>query len=392
MATTEIATTTAKIESAEPYSRLAIAHEKMKFSIDGDILAEALAKFKGAAIDLTAYATFIVVKAQNEEFTAQIKITEGVTVDYCGELKLCAKSAKMLKALLSDARYTISVADDVLTIRGEDSVLDLLKKATQQPEQLKFSIGGEKVFVTIPQRELKTLLKKTLYAASKNNFRPIIFKTVNFKSVGGELILTATDEYRLAQAVSKLDSGYFECNIPAPALKFVMPLLNDNDNAVALTFNLGDMSVEISFDDWKVTAKCQSGKFPNFSKVLSREPVMSVEMCADEIISALKFCKPFADDHNTVNLEFDKTAVVISAEKAKVGKVSRTFDVKITGEYLALARLNVDWLLETLARLDDSSITLELSERAVIIRGGISVAVIGPLDAIKFHTESTKVA
>ena len=389
MATTEIATTTAKIESAEPYSRLAIAHAKMKFSIDGDILADILTKFKGAAIDLTAYATFIVVKAQNEEFTAQVKITEGVNVDYCGDFKLSAKSVKMLKSFLNDARYTFNVADDVLTIRGANSVLDLLK-ATQQPK-LKFGIGGEKVFATIPQCKLKTLLKKTLYATTKDNFHPI-FKTVNFKSVDGELILTATDRARLVQATTKRAkmSGELVCNIPAPDLKFVMPLLNKND--AEITFNPEDMNVEISFDDWKVTAKCQAGKFPNCSKVLSLEPLISAEMNTEDIISALNFCKPFADEHNTVNLKFAENFIVISAEKAKVGRVKHTFDARITGEYLALARLNVNWLLETLARLDDSKVTLELSERVITIHEKNSVAVIETFGAIKFNIKSAKVA
>lgn len=375
------------------------------FSVDGDLLANALSKLTritDSPLYLRASANELELKARGGKFVVSTVISEGFQTISAGEFIIPCKGAKMLAKVIGDARYTFTVKKHTLTIDGDDKALKLkLEQTADAFKPFKFEGIESGNVLTLAKSELKHLLDSTLYAVAKELTLPL-FTAVNFKAENGSLILSATNRYRLAMATTKQFSlqGEFNCNIDSDILRFILPLLKRKDD-VQITF-APPCDVRISLGDFDINARCVEGNFPNCVKAIPKLSPVSATVNRAELQGALKLCKVFADVHNAISLCFLDGELEVSAEKIDVvndvaigGSALVHLQAEVTGvgDECALANFNVDYLLDMLKSAGTANVVFGLSERGITMRGENLVAVLCAMkDTVKLPEQKPAIA
>lgn len=390
---------------------------QMAFSVDGDLLAtvlKAVMRAGKSALYIRVDENCVEFKTCGRDFIAVEKISEGVKIFTTGETLINNAGAKIfVKAVNERARYTLTASKSTLTITNGDQrelslsccafLPSLSKKDAERfkPFQTEY-VMGENV-IALAQSELKQLLKSTLYAAAtvENSLSRPVFTQVNFKAGEENLTLTAATHFQIAQVTTTAFTlqGDFNCNIDSDVLWFILPLLKNKD-VVQITCGGRSEYVNeicIKIDTLTVNARCVKLDFPDTSQVISQLALVKASLNRQELIQAVKFCSPFADEHGAINLRFEKDAVTVNASHKAVvtykTEDSTARSLKIGGSAVNYVQAEVDGvesgnavgdftvtnLLGMLGNLTETNITIELSEQSITVRGNNKVAVIAPI-------------
>ena len=376
-------------------AKTAADNSELAFSIDGDLLKKALSKLMRVAkspLYLHACDNAVEFKTRGGSFIVSKKISDNVKVTSAGKFIIPNTGAKMLAKVIGDARYTFTTKNHTLTIAGGDKTLTL----KEQPEQLKLfnnsfsSVEAKSENVlTLAQSELKHLLNRTLYAATKTLARSIL-TAVNFKAENDALILSATNGYRLAQATTNQFSlqGELNCSIDSDALRFILPLLNKGDVQISI---ISEDDVVISLKDLDINAKCWLEEYPDFARAIPTVNPVNASTSNSELQKALTLCKLFADEHNAISLCFERDGIFVAAERTGAGSARAGVQADVSMAFSnAAVQVNVDYLLDSLKSLGKSIVTLGLSKNGITIREENLVAVMsGMLGSVQFNQNQT---
>lgn len=395
------------------------ANSDMKFTVDGDLLANILPNFMHIAqtnLYFSATDNALEIKAGYSKFIATARITDGVTVISAGDFLLPNKGAKMLARILRDARYTFTADKNTLTVDTTDGVFEFSREKSKSclaPFERERVTGTNTI--TLDGAELKRLLDRTLYTTADEKGRPL-FTTVNFKTENDSLILAATDSKRLSVTTTKLFSaqGEFNCNIDADILRFILPLLKSQKD-VQITFK-PPQDIGITLDAFTIDACClMAGEtFPDYSRAIPKSNLFGIKARRSELKAAVKFCSPFADKHGAIRLCFEKGAVIVDSAAYETKEYKTTdfnethlpvaqnnimirkvtlggaatvpVEAEVAGidENYATAGINAKFLFDALDHFSSSAATLALSENAITLREENLITVIALIkDSVK---------
>ena len=118
----------------------------------------------------------------------------------------------------------IEIIDGTLTrIKGERSEFNLNGIKSIDYPKIDLTKRGENF--KLDSLLLKTIINQTVFATTDKETRPIL-TGVNFRAIDGELSCIATDSYRLAKKVVRVDEGLrFNITIPAKSLNEISKII-----------------------------------------------------------------------------------------------------------------------------------------------------------------------
>ena len=156
-----------------------------------------------------------------------------------------------------------SDAKDNLSVKCGKSSFNILGiSSADYPELPSFDAVNS---VTLPQKILKDMINRTLFAVSSDEVRPIYTGTL-FEIHGKELTLVSVDGYRLARRVETLEEAEMEdCSfvVPGGALSDVEKICSDEEGKVSIA--VGAKHISFSVGDTVVISRRLEGEFLNSS-------------------------------------------------------------------------------------------------------------------------------
>jgi DNA polymerase-3 subunit beta len=217
-------------------------------------------------------------------------------------------------------------------------------------------------FLSIEQGVLGTMLRRTSYAASRDERRPILngvyLSMSSNGSQGSEVRMAATDGVRLAVANATIegtpgkDTGVI---IPSKSVS-QLEKLTDSSDAVKIGFQENRML--FCMGDTVMVSALLEGEYPDYSRVIPAESRISLKADTSHLLSALKRMAQVADPKlPCVRLESKGSRLKISASSAQVGEGSEEMGVGKQGDDIQVA-LNVRYLVETLNAIDSQETLL----------------------------------
>ncbi|MDD5749420.1 MAG: DNA polymerase III subunit beta [Patescibacteria group bacterium] len=210
---------------------------------------------------------------------------------------------------------------------------------------------------------LKKSLSQVIFAASSDPSR-IEINAVNFSFKKGELILAATDSYRLAEKKIKItnDKKEFDLIIPLKTLQELSRILSDhNEGNLEIYFN--ENQILFAFDGVELISRVIDGKYPDYSQIIPADFNTSCLCDVSELVPAIKsvslFCKQGIND---VRLSFDAQKKELVIESASSGSGASTAKIKgeINGQDNNIV-FNYRYLLDGLNQLNSSEVTLKIN-------------------------------
>lgn len=217
--------------------------------------------------------------------------------------------------------------------------------------------------ITLPAADIKQALQQVVVAASLDEARPVLAGVYLFRD-GEELVVVATDSYRLAERRLALpgEGDDLSVIIPARTIQELIRLLGDDDGD--LEIYLADNQVMFRLGDVELVSRLIEGNFPPYQQIVPKETETGFEIDTAEFARITKVASLFARENNgSVRLEIKSEGEVrLVASDSEVGGNTSSAECEALGEDGEVA-LNARYLSEALSVMGSDRVQFGISGR-----------------------------
>ena len=215
--------------------------------------------------------------------------------------------------------------------------------------------------IGLSNQEFKQALGQVIFSASYDDTRPEI-SGVLFTLNDKQLIMAATDSYRLAEKKLKLGvkpGGDILKIIPLRVLQEVSRILEE-EGEIKLYFN--DNQVMFKTSDTKIISRLIEGNYPDYKQIIPTGYKTKINLDKNELIKLVKAASLFTKAGiNDVLIDFNKKGQLeVSANNAQLGENKSKMMVAVEGESNKIV-FNYKYLLDGLNNMPTKKITLEIT-------------------------------
>ena len=266
---------------------------------------------------------------------------------------------------LPDTEISISINDkNLLEIECEGS---LYKLATMNPEEFpelpKIEVENS---IEIEQNNLKNMIRKTIFAVSSEDSRPI-FTGCLFEIKDSRLNIVAVDGFRLALRSTILEnqSNDFSAVIPGKTLNEVNKILSDSFETVKIGVAKNQALFEM--DNCKVVTRLLDGEFLNYKSVIPNNWETRIKVNKSNIqncferISLISASSIEKEKKYPVKVSVEIGKVVISCTN-QTGEAKEEIYVSTEGKDLE-AGFNPKYFLDSLKAIEDEEVFIEFGTK-----------------------------
>jgi DNA polymerase-3 subunit beta len=291
----------------------------------------------------------------------------GAKVDAEGAITLPAKTLADLVNNLSQERVDLTLNAQTLTVNLRCGATESNIKGIDAAEFPLIPQGGD-ADVAVPGKLLKEMINQTVFAAAKEDNRPIL-TGVYTQFDGNVMTMAAADGYRLAVRTAEIERRFDKPRdmvIPARALSEVARIISDDDSEVLITLPGERDIVMFHMKNTDVASQLLDGKFPDFSAIIPRSYMTSTVMYTSDLLQACKRAEIFARDSAFSARIYvrpsagpgEPGAVTIEGTSAERGNNKGMLDASVEGEQLEIA-FNIRYLIDVLNVIPDERVVFE---------------------------------
>jgi len=349
----------------------------MKLNIQREVLLKPLQQVIGVVerrqtlpvlgnVLITATSKTVKLTATDLEVELQAQVT--VAVDEPGEITLPArKLLDICRALPDEASIELSIKKERATLKSGKSRFTLATlPASEFPVIDKIKKGRK---FDLPQSELRNLIDRTSFAMAQQDVRYYL-NGLMLEHGDGVLRVVATDGHRLAMCEQAVEAGEAseQVIVPRKGIQELHRLLEDSDQA--LQVEIGSNHVRITTRDLRFTSKLIDGRFPDYQRVIPKNPDKSLTIDREILRQALARTSILSNEkYRGIRLELSKNVLKIQAHNPEKEEATEELDVDYNSDTLVVG-FNVTYLLDVLSVLDSETVELLLSDAnsSVLIR------------------------
>ncbi len=201
---------------------------------------------------------------------------------------------------------------------------------------------------------LKKKLQQVIIAASNDDTRPVL-TGVYFHTDQGNLLIVATDSYRLAETTIKNVRNEVNILVPFNATQELLRLVSDYDGDVEIINN--DQQVLFRVGDVELVARLIDGKYPNYSSLIPKKFLTTARLPKSELLNIVKVSSYFAKENAgsiTIDVSEEDQSLNIHSIASQLGENIASTKGKIKGE--GSITLNSRYLLDALHVMNGNEI------------------------------------
>jgi DNA polymerase-3 subunit beta len=278
---------------------------------------------------LSANRNKLLVSSTNLEIS--IALSLGAKVGKEGIITVPSRVIADLVANLPSGTITLSTEKEQLTIETEKFHSTISGMNASDFPEIPQSLG--KSAFSFPKEEFLEALSQVLFAVSIDETRPVLTGVLLiFKK--DQLILVATDGFRLSQKKISLKAGAREGRIilPKTVLMEVLRLSNEGEE-ILFEIRAKDGQCVFGIDETILSSRVLEGEFPDFERIIPKETNLRIDLDKEELLRAVKLSSVFArDSANIVGLKVLKDSIELSAESQLAGSQKTEVEAKIEGK------------------------------------------------------------
>ncbi len=262
---------------------------------------------------------------------------------------------------LPDSEINISLNENnLLTIDCEGA---LYKLATMNPDEFpelpKIEVENS---VTLEQSALKNMIRKTIFAVSQEETRPI-FTGCLFEINNNKLNIVAIDGFRLALRTINIPVPVndFKAVIPAKTLNEVNKILTDSFDSIKIGVSKNQAVFEM--ENCKVVTRILDGEFLNYSTVIPTTWQTRIRVERESLLNSFERISLIASS----SIEKEKkypVKVTVDIGKLTISCTNQTGDAKeevfisTEGQNLEVG-FNPRYFLDSLKAIDENEVYIE---------------------------------
>ena len=340
----------------------------MKFSINKNTLQSTLAEHNKVipirtTLPILACAVFSVEKTKLTITTSDLEQTiiskTKIASKEEGSIALpISKLLEIISALTDEDIKITSNKDNQIEISSIQGVYKITGKEIEDfPETPEIKTKEE---VVLGGEEFLDIIKKTGYAASKDDLKPALCG-VYFNIEKNNLTAVATDGHKLVKHTKKTQKTRSNATSLVLPVKFLSIVNNLTDNKTEIKLTVGENHVSTEQKNFIVLSRIIKEEFPDFNSVIPEDNTIKAKVKTQNLISCLKRVSIFSNrtTKQTV-LTFSAKGLTVSAQDIETSTSAKEhLDCDFSGEELTTS-YNAKYLIEVLQHLDEKEITIYL--------------------------------
>lgn len=231
--------------------------------------------------------------------------------------------------------------------------------------------GDADTGLAIPAHEFHEMIGHTVFAAAKEDNRPIL-TGLSAKFDGTTLTLAAADGYRVALRSTELDTPVDEAMsliIPAKTLSEVARIISPDDTMVYISIPPGRSQIMFHLNQVDINSQLIDGTYPNIEQIIPKSHKTTTIVHTQELLRACKRAQIFARDaSNTTRMKIEPGEstlvpglVTIASVSQEKGDNEGKLDATVSGPGLEIS-FNVEYLLQVLAVVKEDQVVIETNE------------------------------
>ena len=252
-----------------------------------------------------------------------------------GATLVAAKILSEVVRHMDDDTVTFELIDtSILKIEDSKSNFKLNSIRAEEYPEIDLTVSGASL--TLPGKDIQTLVDSTAFAASVKETRPIL-TAVNLEASNFKLSATATDTARLARKSMDIESDvHFVANIAAKKLIDIVRSFEEEDE---VTIAVNDKKAVFAFGNSVISTRLTSGDYPNTKNIFPKSFNFSLEVNAQEFLKAMERVSLLSTEYEgVVKLIMDQDEVEMISRSLMVGSANEKLQVfQFAGERLEIS-------------------------------------------------------
>ncbi len=285
---------------------------------------------------------------------------EGTTTIYCDKFMAILSSSPSgeIEFIQEDIKVTIKP----LTKRRNFQLKSIASE--KFPD---FSSSNDLPFFEVPAKELKQMIKQTIFSVSQDPNR--YFMTgVYFHKKEEELVMVSTDAKRLSYIQKSMELPDFSGSIvPVKILNCILKNASEEGN---ISLAIIDKMIFAKFSNYEFSSKLLDGQFPNYQKVIPEHQNFSFTVNKNDLDSALKSVGIMLEKKvNRIIFKIDSENLTIYSPESEIGTADEIIPCRYDGEEVQIA-LNYNYLIDPIKSISSDELTFEFTEplKAITLR------------------------
>ncbi len=219
--------------------------------------------------------------------------------------------------------------------------------------------------------DLKEMIQQVVFAASKDEARPIL-TGVLLTAEKEELTMAAADGFRLSVRTASLSNPIgkpIKAVIPARALSELARISEDGSEVITMSLPPGRGQVIFRTQNTEVISQLIEGTFPDYKQIIPKGHQTRTLLSTAAFLKACKQAEIFAREGSLIaqinitpgSEDMEPGEVEISGQSEETGSSQSVLDATIEGEDLIIA-FNVRYLREVLDVISTPNVALETTK------------------------------
>jgi len=266
----------------------------------------------------------------------------GSKIEQNGSITVPARLMQDFISNLPDSVLNLELKDNKLSITT-DKYQSTINGIAAEDFPVMPAIKGD-ILWKVDAKEFKKTLQQVVFAASGDDARPVL-TGVYFHTSGGNVVVAATDSYRLAEHKIGKSKDSVNFLVPASAASDLLRIISDTDKEVAVTHD--DQQVLFQVGDVTLVARLIEGNYPDYRKLIPTKFATTATLRRADFINIAKISSLFArESAGSITIKVEDKKVSINAIASQLGENTATADADVNGS--GEVTLNSRYLIDAL--------------------------------------------
>jgi len=346
----------------------------MKFTIKKELLLDALLKVSKAistknlipvlgGIKFDLKKKKLILTASDNDITIQSIIEsnsdEEFKIEGEGSIIISGRYILDIVRKLPDEYINIEVIDDLkILIYTENREFNL--NGISESEYPNIGLEESKKKIDIKAGVLKAVVNQTAFATSNEESKPVL-TGINFNIVGDVLECNATDSYRLARKVVKLDKESdenYNIVIPSHNLSEFVKILGEDEDTVEL--HIFNNKILFKTGNLKFESRLINGTYPNTSNLLPDDSMLVINTNLNDFYNVIDRVSILTSDKekNIVTLETKGNTLILKSSSVEIGRVEEKMEVNKNNDEDIKISFSAKYMMDALKSFSTETVDL----------------------------------
>ncbi len=280
-------------------------------------------------------------------------------IEEIGSIVLASKTFGDIIRKLPDIYVTIETSNDNNTVSITSGNAQYQLRTIAAEEYPRVVTLTEENVIAIAEKDLKNLIRQSLFAASQEDTRPIL-KGVLIEHIGKSLNFVALDGYKLAvKTLEREKENSFRVVATSRVLNEVLKILQSSEDLIQ--FCCSENQIMFYTESFRIVSRLLKGDFIDYGKMLPREYKTTVSISCKELLNGIERAALVMTDERKTPLliTIDDDEIILSAN-ADNGTSREVISAEVTGEKMEIG-FNPKNVMECLRVIEEETIQLHLT-------------------------------